>query len=446
MPLGFKARAVAVGLMAWAFAGVAQGAGQQNVDDVIAKILESDPATATTPRKPAAKPVSTGQQPIVMSARIAEHADRTRFVVELSDPVDMRTFTLSNPNRVVIDMPAVQWHLDGPPRPTGHGAIKSYRYGLFRPGNSRFVIDLNQPMTVSEPLVIPPENGMGYRVVIDLFPAAQPKFDSVSGWPADLKAREAAAERLASLPPAQTPRAASAKKIIVIDPGHGGIDSGTSGVNGLLERELVLDEGLRVARALRRNPNYTVYMTRDSDVFIPLRERVNIGRSHHADLFVSLHADSNPDPSVTGLSVYTLSESGSDKEAAALARKENQSDIIAGVDLGGENSAVAPILLDLEQRDTMNKSSRFANLVVNTLGRATDILPRQPHRSAAFVVLKAPDVPSVLIELGYLSNSADAAQMDTARWRDGVADAIAAAVERHLAAATAAAPQPMAAE
>jgi N-acetylmuramoyl-L-alanine amidase len=448
MPLAFKARAVAIGLVAWAFAGAmdAQGAGQENVDDVIAKILESDPATATTPRKPAAaKPISTTQQPIVMSARIAEHADRTRFVVELSDPVDMRTFTLSNPNRVVIDMPAVQWHLDGAPRPTGHGAIKSYRYGLFRPGNSRFVIDLNQPMTVSEPLVIPPENGMGYRVVIDLFPAAQPKFDQVSGWPADLKAREAAAEKLASLP-AQTPRVASSRKIIVIDPGHGGIDSGTSGVNGLLERELVLDEGLRVAKALRRNPNYTVYMTRDSDVFIPLRERVNIGRSHHADLFVSLHADSNPDPSVTGLSVYTLSESGSDREAAALARKENQSDIIAGVDLGGENSAVAPILLDLEQRDTMNKSSRFANMVVNTLGRATDVLQRQPHRSAAFVVLKAPDVPSVLIELGYLSNSADAAQMDTARWRDGVADAIAAAVERHFAAATAAAPQPMAAE
>jgi N-acetylmuramoyl-L-alanine amidase len=181
-------------------------------------------------------------------------------------------------------------------------------------------------------------------------------------------------------------------------------------------------------------------MTRDSDVFIPLRERVNIGRGRHADLFVSLHADSNPDSDVSGLSVYTLSESGSDKEAAALARKENQSDIIAGVDLGGENSAVAPILLDLEQRDTMNKSSRFAQLALNSLSGATDILPRQPHRSAAFVVLKAPDVPSVLIELGYLSNSSDAAQMNTARWRNGVADAIAVAVERHFAPAAVAAP------
>jgi N-acetylmuramoyl-L-alanine amidase len=199
----------------------------------------------------------------------------------------------------------------------------------------------------------------------------------------------------------------------------------------------VLDEGLRLAHVLRNNPNYTVYMTRDTDVFIPLRERVNITRSHRADLFISLHADSNPDANVTGLSIYTLSESGSDREAAALAKKENQSDIIAGVDLGGENSAVAPILLDLEQRDTMNKSSRFAQLALGELGGATDILPRQPHRSAAFVVLKAPDVPSVLIELGYLSNSTDAAQMNTARWRTGVANAIGAAVERHFAPASA---------
>jgi N-acetylmuramoyl-L-alanine amidase len=448
MPLAYRTRASLICLIAWTLAGGAdaRAAGQQNVDDVIARILENDPGAAATHRISATKPTDNALQPVVMSAHIGEHSDRTRFVVELSDPVDMRTFTLNNPNRVVIDMPAVQWHLDGAPRPTGHGAIKGYRYGLFRPGNSRFVIDLNQPVTVSDPLVIPPENGMGYRVVIDLFPVVQPKFDQTAGWPADLKAREAAAEKIASLPPPSAPRLPGSRKVIVIDPGHGGIDSGTNGVNGLLERELVLDEGLRVARALRRNPNFTVYMTRDSDVFIPLRERVNIGRAHHADLFISLHADSNPDSSVTGLSVYTLSESGSDKEAAALARKENQSDVIAGVDLSGENSAVAPILLDLEQRDTMNKSSRFANLVVNAAGRATDILPRQPHRSAAFVVLKAPDVPSVLVELGYLSNSSDATQMDTARWRDGVADAIAAAVERHFAAATAAAPQPAAAE
>jgi len=428
------AYAVAAGAMLIALGGSAVGQGNQqpgNIDDIIDKVLK-DESSAPAKTKAAALP-------IVMSARIGEHTDRTRFVVELSDPLNLRTFTLSNPDRVVIDMPAVQWHLDGPPRPTGHGSIRSYRYGLFRPGNSRFVIDLNQPVSVGDALIIPPESGLGYRVVIDLFPTTRAKFDQTAGWPADLKARETQAERVAALPPQAAPSApaASARKIIVIDPGHGGIDSGTSGVNGLLERDLVLDEGLRLARLLRADPNYTVYMTRDSDVFIPLRERVNITRSHKADLFISLHADSNPDANVTGLSIYTLSESGSDREAAALARKENQSDIIAGVDLGGENSAVAPILLDLEQRDTMNKSSRFAQLALSALSPATDILPRQPHRSAAFVVLKAPDVPSVLVELGYLSNSADAAQMDTARWRNGVANAIAGAVERHFAPASA---------
>ena len=433
MPRFARAVLLGLGLSAWAGSAGGQGGEPASVDDIIAKVLQDAPAAT-------AKPSAAAQLPVVMGARIGEHTDRTRFVVELSDPLDLRTFTLNNPNRVVIDMPAVQWHLSGAPRPTGHGAIKGYRYGLFRPGNSRFVIDLNQPVSVSDALVIPPEAGLGYRVVIDLFATTQAKFDETSGWPADLKARETAAERIASLPPAQAPAPSPSRRTIVIDPGHGGIDSGTSGVNGLMERDLVLDEGLRLARTLRANPNYTVYMTRDSDVFIPLRERVNISRAHHADLFISLHADSNPDSSVTGLSVYTLSESGSDKEAAALARKENQSDIIAGVDLGGENSAVAPILLDLEQRDTMNKSSRFAQAVVTSLGRATDILPRQPHRSAAFVVLKAPDVPSVLIELGYLSNAEDAAQMNTARWRNDVAGAIAAAVERHFAPATVAAP------
>jgi N-acetylmuramoyl-L-alanine amidase len=426
-------------ICAWTGASYGQGdtASPQSVDDIIAKVLRDNPAPVSTSK---AKAGAAAPEPVVISARIGEHSDRTRFVVELSDPLNLRTFTLNNPNRVVIDMPAVQWHLDGPPRPTGHGSIRSYRYGLFRPGNSRFVIDLNQPVSVSDALVLPPAGGLGYRVVIDLFPTTQAKFDMSAGWPSDLKAREATAERVAALPPVVPipPRSGnSARKIIVIDPGHGGIDSGTNGVNGLLERDLVLDEGLRVARALRRNPNYTVYMTRDTDTFIPLRERVNIARAHHADLFISLHADSNPGADVSGLSIYTLSESGSDKEAAALARKENQSDIIAGVDLGGENSTVAPILIDLEQRDTMNKSSRFAQTALGSLSHATDILPRQPHRSAAFVVLKAPDIPSVLIELGYLSNASDADQMNTARWRNGVADAIAAAVERHFAPGTA---------
>ena len=427
--------AVVLGLLAAsALAGAAwaQPSATQAADDLIAHILQSPGQSPVPTAKPGPKPPS-GPTPIVMGARIGEHEDLTRFVVEMSDPVAMRVFTLSNPSRVVIDMPAVQWHLDGAPRPTGNGAVKSYRYGLFRPGNSRFVIDLNKPMTVSPPRVLPPSGGYGYRVVIDLKPTTADSFDRVAGWPADLRAREAAAEQMASLPPAPTPfPAAPEKRIVVIDAGHGGIDSGTSGVNGLMEKDLVLDEALRLGRELVRRGNYTVHLTRDSDVYIPLKERVNIARSWHADLFISLHADSNPDSGVNGLSIYTLSDSGSDKEAAALARKENQSDVIAGVDLGGGNSSVAPILIDLAQRDTMNRSSRFAQGAVTLLSAATDILPRQPHRAAGFVVLKAPDVPAVLIELGYLSNEGDADQMNTVRWRNGVAAAIASAVDSYF--------------
>jgi N-acetylmuramoyl-L-alanine amidase len=208
----------------------------------------------------------------------------------------------------------------------------------------------------------------------------------------------------------------------------------------LQEKDVVLDEAQRLGRALAARPGYVVHLTRESDVYIPLKERVSIARNWRADLFISLHADSNPDPDVTGLSIYTLSERGSDAEAAALARKENQSDVIAGVDLGGGNSTVAPILIDLAQRDTMNRSSRFAESAVSMLGRATGILPKQPHRSAAFVVLKAPDVPSVLVELGYLSNAGDANEMNSERWRDRVAQAMAGAIDHYFTPAAVADP------
>ncbi|MGB8366422.1 MAG: N-acetylmuramoyl-L-alanine amidase [Rhizomicrobium sp.] len=428
-----------------------------------------DRSTETGPFAPplapsAAQPVRTWAVsptgiPVVLGARVGEERDRTRFVIELSDPLALRVFTLANPDRVVIDMPEVLWRLQNPERPNGTGAVRSYRYGLFRPGDSRFVIDLNRPVSAAEPMILPPENGYGYRVVLDLFPTSQAKFEVAAGWPADLRAKEAAAERVASIPSA--PAAATSpvplqlltlapapppprSRIIVIDAGHGGIDSGTIGVDGLLEKNLVLDEALRLKNILQRR-GYLVHLTRDTDIYIPLRERVNIARGYQADLFISLHADSNPDPSVTGASVYTLSESGSDKEAAALARKENQSDIIAGVDLSGGNSPVASILIDLAQRDTMNRSSRFAETVVSQLSQATDILPREPHRSAAFVVLKAPDVPAVLIELGYLSNAHDCSQMGTGAWRDGTAMAIAAAVDRIFGQASSA-PVPLAAQ
>lgn len=399
----------------------------------------SAPAPSALTTAALTPPPPSGGVPVVIGARIGDQPAGTRFVIELSDPLKMRVFTLANPNRVVIDMPEVLWRLAGADKPTGQGAVKAYRYGLFRPGDSRFVIDLNTPVSTAQPMILPPENGFGYRVVLDLAPTTQAQFEKTAGWPADLRAKENAAEQVAAIPPPGSlpalkptlPHAAQASKskIVVIDPGHGGIDSGTSGVDGSFEKNLVLDEGKRLARDLAAH-GYTVHMTRDTDIYIPLRERVNIARGYDADLFISLHADSNPDPGVNGASIYTLSANGSDKEAAALARKENQSDVIAGVDLSGQDNTVSHILIDMTQRDTINRSVRFAETVVPRLGQATDILPREPHRSAGFAVLKAPDVPAVLIELGYLTNEHDAAQMATLGWRDEVANAIAGAVDR----------------
>jgi N-acetylmuramoyl-L-alanine amidase len=415
-------------------------------DDPISRLMrQSQGSLPAAPPKPVPAPgpgpvIGTkpkGPLPIVMSARIGEHDDRTRLVIELSDPVNLRAFALANPDRVVIDMPEVSWRLGAPPRPSGFGAIKSYRYGQFRAGNSRMVIDLNQPVSVSDSLVIPPSAGFGYRVVIDLFPTTRPKFDANAGWPADLRKRETDAERLAAMIAAQqaptAPARAAGKKIIVLDPGHGGIDSGTVGVNGLMEKDLALAEGLILARVLRGR-GYTVFMTRENDTFVPLRQRVAIARTHKADLFIALHADAHPDPSTTGLSIYTLSDGRSDREGAALAKRENQSDVIAGVDLSGGNNPVAPILIDLVQRDTVNKSTRFATQAIARLSQVTDILARRPHRSASLAVLTAPDVPSVLMELGYLSNASDARQMNTLKWRNEVAEAIADAIDGQFSA------------
>ena len=263
-----------------------------------AKSTENGPADGTDPAPIAkAPPVA---EPVVINARIGQHTDRTRFVVEISDPVKCRVFTLANPDRVVIDLPEVLWRLQGPPQ-ASTGVVKNYRYGLFRPGNSRFVIDLNAPVTAATPMILPPQDGYGYRMVLDLFPTTQAKFEKNAGWPADLRARENAAVAAATAPPPDaaiaTPKpapgeiASRSDHMIVIDPGHGGLDSGTTGLDGLYEKDLVLDEGKRLRKALKAR-GYRVHMTRDTGVFIPLYSRAPIAHNYKADLFISLHADS----------------------------------------------------------------------------------------------------------------------------------------------------------
>jgi N-acetylmuramoyl-L-alanine amidase len=420
--------------MKWAVFG---GLGSLLLLTLTGSVGLSSVANALPPQAPSsAEPAGSGIEPIIIDARIGEHPDRTRFVVEISDPIKVRVFTLSSPDRVVIALPAALWRVRAAGRPSGDGVIQEYHFGAFGPEDSRFVVSLTRPVAVAEPLILPPQHGHGYRVIVDLLPTTQAAFARAAGWPADLRSKEflnaslnGTSTRGGPLGPTADPPAG--KRVIVVDAGHGGIDSGTRAYDGQMEKDLVLDEAIRLGKALARR-GYEVHLTRNEDLYIPLQQRVDTARAYRADLFISLHADSNPDPRVFGASVYTLSAASSDAEAAALARKENQSDIIAGVDLGSQSSPVASILIGLEQRDTINRSVRFADVLVPRLQRVTDILPRAPHRSAGFVVLKALDVPAVLIELGYLSNPADCARMADGGWRNNIATAIADAVDRQF--------------
>jgi N-acetylmuramoyl-L-alanine amidase len=383
-----------------------------------------------------AEKVLKGEQsslPVVIGLKLEETAQRTRFALELSDPVDVRAYTLANPNRVVIDMPDVLWRAADATRPSGRRSIKSYRYGQFRKGNFRFIIDLNSPVKVEAPQLVPPADGYSFRLMIDLTPSTREEFAAAAGWPRG--AGSASASPSAPLT-APLKRGDANKRLVVVDAGHGGIDPGTHGRTGIQEKDLVLGVAKELRKALEATGRYRVQLTRDTDVFIPLRERVNIARAAKADLFVSLHADSNDHPDIRGASVYTLSEDASDREAATLAEKENMSDIIAGVDLAGENSPVASILIDLAQRDTMNRSVRFAERVLTVLPRATMVRPTSPHRSAGFAVLKAPDIPAALIELGYLSNVTDEAEMVKPGWRTKVAGSLVNAIDGHFQAET----------
>lgn len=236
----------------------------------------------------------------------------------------------------------------------------------------------------------------------------------------------------ASLPvPDPEPRNLSrneGRPVIVLDPGHGGVDPGAIGVSGMYEKFITLSVARELKEQLERSGRYKVHLTRDRDIFIRLRDRVSIARQYNADLFISLHADAVQNPQIKGLSVYTLSQNASDTEAQTLAEKENKADLIAGIDLSHESIDVANILIDLAQRETLNRSAGFAGGLVDEMGRETSLLSNT-HRFAGFAVLKAPDVPAVLIELGYLSNELEERNLRTPVYREKLAKAISRAID-----------------
>jgi N-acetylmuramoyl-L-alanine amidase len=386
------------------------------------------------------KAASSAQFPVASGARLAGDDKQTRFVLDLDQSIEVHAFPLADPYRVVVDIPQVTFRLPPGIGAVGRGLVKAFRYGLVMPGGSRIVFDLTGPAKISNVSVLEAANGQPPRLVLELEdvdrttfvqslspesrPELRPAIAAVRDAPLPVSAGPAGLERPAARPSPPDPR-----PVIVIDPGHGGPDNGTQW-DGASEKNLVLAFALTLRDRIDKSGKYRVVMTRTDDTFIPLDDRVKFARSQSASLFVSIHADALPrhEGDAQGASIYTLSDRASDAEAERLAESENKADAIGGVNLTEEPTEVADILIDLAQRETRTFSNRFAHLLMGDMKTVTR-MHKNPLKSAGFRVLKAPDVPSVLVELGYVSNKDDLEHLISDNWRSRTVGAVAHAID-----------------
>jgi N-acetylmuramoyl-L-alanine amidase len=391
------------------------------------------------PSGPAAAP----NFPIASNARLAGDAKQTRFVLDLDKTIPFRAFALADPYRVVVDIPQINFQLPAGVGTAGRGLIKAFRYGLVMPGGSRLVFDLTGPARIANSYVLDAANGQPPRLVLELEEVDRTAFVQALGAEsrpelrpaiADTAETATAAQAVTQSPPPPKPAApADLRPVVVIDPGHGGLDNGTQ-AGGEAEKILVLGFGLALRDRIEKGGKYRVVMTRTDDTFIPLADRVKIARNASAALFVSIHADALPrrEGDAQGATIYTLSDKASDAEAERLAEAENKADAIGGVNLTEEPTDVADILIDLAQRETRTFSNRFARLLMGEM-KNTVRMHKHPLKSAGFRVLKAPDVPSVLIELGYVSNKGDREHLVSENWRSRTVGSMAQAIDTFLA-------------
>ncbi len=411
-----------------------------------AKGLVRERTYAMTQAKPEPQ-TAAAVPPAADAAHLDDGADHAILTFDLTQPVPASAFVMAKPNRVVVDLPDVNFIIDpeiGMPghKMAGHGRraahqaatmnglVSSYRFGLFAADKSRIVVNLSAPARIVRVASEPGEAGKS-RLVIELAKTDRAAFQTAASKALAL----ATAEPPVSTPDVPAKGSAEANlPIVVVDPGHGGIDSGAM-ADGLVEKNIVFDFAKELAAKLRATGHYKVVMTRDSDVYIPLGGRVKIARESHAALFVSVHADklTSDTQSVSGATVYTRADRATDAEAARTAEKENQSDATAGVEGKEEPTDVSDILFDLTRRETRAYSHVFARTLVN-YWKIAGRLNKNPERAAGFRVLAAPDVPSVLLELGYLSNTHDAKSLVSPEWRDATTSKVVAAVNTFFAA------------
>jgi N-acetylmuramoyl-L-alanine amidase len=440
----------------------------------------------------------------VTDIRFGLHPDKTRMVLELDETSDFRAFVLSDPYRIVIDLPSFSWEVGSIVKP-GKSGVTAIRKGALNDGVSRIVVDLDRPMTIKSAFFLPEDKKQPDRLVLDFsaasasefvneknnilgtlsasseaeMPAPQPSaaakkaVSSISksshSTPSDtasslliniarmqkphfeanitkapaeakatipvIRAHEATGSKLVSaIKPKYKPQTYRSlrKPTIIIDPGHGGVDGGATSKNGLSEEHIVLAMAKVLKNKLEATGRYNVKLTRSGDKYMRLYKRVNFARKEEGDLFISLHADSIEKSNVRGASIYTLSEKASDSQTERLAARENSADIIAGVDLSVEDKEVADILISLSMHYAVTQSNVFAGIVVGKMKRAGLKMLERPHREAGFAVLKAPDIPSVLVEIGFMSSTSDVKLMSSKSYRNKFSDSMVSAIDAYF--------------
>lgn len=349
--------------------------------------------------------------------KMAGDATKMRIVLKFDGEPEPRWFLLRSPHRLVVDLPSAHMKIAASDL-KANGLVAGVRYGSTGDGNSRLLISGKGPFMVDRLDVLENEDDEGYRIAIEISAASDREFEAALAEQAMTTASIVAGDKgdRRSNHPLK-------RFTVVLDPGHGGIDGGAEGISGTQEKEITLAFARELQAKLLSTRRYDVILTRDSDVFLRLDDRVRIARQNEADLFISIHADTIRLKGIRGATVYTVSDKASDAEAQALAERENLSDQLGGVEVKVDSPEVADILFDLIRRETHSFSMSFANTLVGELSTTVGLI-NNPHRFAGFRVLRAPDVPSVLVELGYLSNPEDEAQLINPEWRDKAASSI----------------------
>ncbi len=353
-------------------------------------------------------------------SQLTDAGEGAALELTLSQGVPYRIFTLDEPRRVVLDFQEVDW--------TGFRAeefleteqVSDIRFGSYVPGWSRMVLELVEPMQVTSAAMDIDVVTANARLRVQMTPADEADFAALAGAPHD--------PRLDLPPPAdvevRAPKDVDAPLLVMLDPGHGGLDPGAEAEGGVAEKNLMLEFAYELGERLMRSGRFEVLLTREGDYFVSLERRIAMAHQQGADLFISLHADAVTEGLAHGTVVYTLSNAASDAASAKLAERHDRADLLSGSDLSSADDVVTDVLLDLARQETQPRSQALAQSVVEALMEQGGPVNRRPLRSAGFSVLKSADIPSVLIELGFMSSPRDLALLIDAEWRAKAAEGI----------------------